>query len=395
MSSTNQIFESNRRQFLQVGAATALSAVAFGALSQQEAFGAPNAVNLQALAAKLIQSNVRVRMLGEQKNGVGAGTIIETPEPYRSLLLPGERLLVTAGHNATDTNAHTRFQIEFFTSYDPRTHRPVESVQTAPAEVIGYLNFMGEGKQADLALLAVNPEAHGVEAGHVRPLRLAPPDFKASFGEELVTLGCPEGKISDFMVSKIVKEVLEPQGRSYFALSGARVPGHSGGGAFNSDGELVGVCSFTTTLEDKMVDSIVEYSFVDDRSIAAANPNMLYMPRNLSPAQQNEFAQNEIWRRTPDFVKERGRGGFDHVREIWEYLDAKRDDLHRSFDLIEQKMLRPELRRPEATQAEVENGISRLRNYFELQTSILADPVGSRREFHRVTELYLANRFAQ
>jgi len=170
-----------------------------------------------ALSNQLIGSSVRLRVEDAKGHSYGTGTIVDS----RS----GEALVITCGHLFRDSQGKGPVIVELFTAAPDGT-RVVEQVQ---GQVINY------NLDRDIGLVSIRPN------GAVRAAPIAPTQTIIERGERLTSVGCDRGENPTALATRVTN-VDRYQGPPNIEASGAPVEGRSGGGLFNSAGQLVGVC---------------------------------------------------------------------------------------------------------------------------------------------------------
>jgi thiol-disulfide isomerase/thioredoxin len=170
-----------------------------------------------ALAAKLISSTVRLRVDDSTGHSYGTGTIIDA----RS----GEALVITCGHLFRDSAGKGPIMVELFAV----TPEGVRVVGQVAGQVVDY------NLDRDIGLVSIRP------SGEVRVAPIASAKTVMERGDRVTSVGCNEGK-DPTALSTRVTNVDRYQGPPNIEAGGAPVEGRSGGGLFNSAGELIGVC---------------------------------------------------------------------------------------------------------------------------------------------------------
>lgn len=171
---------------------------------------------LQAASA----ATVRVRVAGTStKDGakvqdVGTGTIVYSAE--------GQAIILTVAHVFLDiATDDAKVEVEVFENGKPASY---------PATLIG-----GD-KDVDLAFLKI-------QTSKIMPsVRLAKLSPKVTKGQPLISFGCNSGSDPTRLEMKIV-DINRYDGPANLVCTTDPESGRSGGGLFNANGELVGVCS--------------------------------------------------------------------------------------------------------------------------------------------------------
>jgi thiol-disulfide isomerase/thioredoxin len=170
-----------------------------------------------AFSNELIGSSVRLRVDDANGHSFGTGTIIDA----RS----GEALVITCGHLFRDSKGQGPVSVELFTA-TPDGARVVSQVQ---GQIVGY------NLDRDIGLVSIRPN------GNVRVAPIASTNTIIERGERLTSVGCDRGENPTALATRVTN-LDRYQGPPNIEASGAPVEGRSGGGLFNSAGELVGVC---------------------------------------------------------------------------------------------------------------------------------------------------------
>jgi thiol-disulfide isomerase/thioredoxin len=168
-------------------------------------------------AHQLISSSVRLRVDDPGGHSYGTGTIIDA----RS----GEALVITCGHLFRDSQGKGAVMVELFTA----TPEGVRVVEQVSATLVDY------NLDRDIGLVSIKPS---------NPVRVAPvasTDTLIDRGDRVTSVGCDHGKDPTALATRVTN-VDRYQGPPNIEAGGAPVEGRSGGGLFNADGQLVGVC---------------------------------------------------------------------------------------------------------------------------------------------------------
>ena len=165
----------------------------------------------------LIAATVRIRVDDAQGRSFGTGTIIDS----RS----GEALIVTCGHLFRESKGKGPMTIEMF-EVGPSGLQVVGSV---PGQLISC------DLDRDVAFVSFKPNRQ-VGVAQVAPQRTA-----IQQGDRVATIGCSNGKDPTLLPQRITK-LDRYQGPANIEVSGAPEEGRSGGGLFNLQGQLIGVC---------------------------------------------------------------------------------------------------------------------------------------------------------
>lgn len=158
-------------------------------------------------------ATVRIRVDEPSHEAIGTGTIIDT---YN-----GEALVLTCGHLFRDTRGSTPIIVETFFGGQARSYQA------------WLIDFRAD--ETDIGLISFRPE------GPVPVARLMDHRERLREGETVFSWGCDNGanpSRRDSQISKLNRYL----GPANVEVWGKPVQGRSGGGLFNSRGELIGVC---------------------------------------------------------------------------------------------------------------------------------------------------------
>ena len=187
------------------------------AAAQPPAQPASAAVAATDSPSQLINASVRIRVDDATGRSYGTGTIIDA----RS----GEALVITCGHLFRESKGQGPVVIEMF-EMTPSGPRVVGEVA---GQVINY------NLDRDVALVGIRPG---------RPVSVAPvasPGATIGRGDRVTSVGCDHGHDPTALATRVTA-LDRYQGPPNLEAAGAPVEGRSGGGLFDSQGRLVGVC---------------------------------------------------------------------------------------------------------------------------------------------------------
>jgi thiol-disulfide isomerase/thioredoxin len=165
----------------------------------------------------LLAASVRLRVEDARGRAYGTGTIIDA----RS----GQALVITCGHLFRESNGKGPVRVEMF-EWAAGGLRATGEVR---AQLISY------NLDRDVALVGIWPN------GPVTVAPLAPKGTAIARGDRVVSIGCSNGNDPTALTTRIT-QLDRYQGPANIEAQGAPVEGRSGGGLFNAQGELIGVC---------------------------------------------------------------------------------------------------------------------------------------------------------
>ncbi|XZE55301.1 trypsin-like peptidase domain-containing protein [Planctomycetaceae bacterium SH139] len=176
---------------------------------------------LQQAVARAQAATVRLRVFdGDGENmgyGVGTGTIIDRHND--------EYLVLTCGHLFRESAQQPKIEVDLFINGSSQTVR-------------GYLVDFDAGKR-DIALVSLR------YSQNITPVPVLGDRSALRVGDSAFSFGCDRGadpSLRDTRISGIDK-YNQHLGVSNLEIAGAPVDGRSGGGLFNREGQLIGVCN--------------------------------------------------------------------------------------------------------------------------------------------------------
>jgi S1-C subfamily serine protease len=214
----------------------------------------PSTLNPQL--STLLNASVRLRVDDASGHAFGTGTIIDARE--------GEALIITCGHLFRETKGQVPPAVEMFEV----TAGGVRSVCQVEGKVISY------DLERDVALVAIRPGRPVIVAP------VAPPRTAIQRGDRVTSVGCSNGQDPTPLASRITT-LDRYQGPPNIEATGAPVEGRSGGGLFNQDGQLIGIC-FAADKEGNEGLYAALRAIHDE--LNACNLSDVYLPRNLVAA---------------------------------------------------------------------------------------------------------------
>lgn len=176
---------------------------------------------IRASHSDLIASSVRLKIDDSTGHSFGSGTIIDARGDLA--------LVLTCGHVFRDSGGKGRVTVDMFGPGAP---------QGLEAEVVGY------DLDRDVGLISFRP---GVP---VRVARVAGPGHRVERGEPVASVGCDNGSDASVRESRVtaIDKYLGPPN---IEVAGQPVQGRSGGGLFNADGLVIGVCNAADPADDE------------------------------------------------------------------------------------------------------------------------------------------------
>ncbi len=202
-----------------------------------------------ASAAEQRALNATVRLKVEDPEGISyaTGTVVHCHD--------GEWLVMTCGHVFRESKGQGKITADFGFA-DGKEN-------SAPGQLISY-----DADARDIALIAV-------QAGQpIEPVLLAKKTDVIDRGDAIFSIGCDQGDMPTIRNSQI-KNRATYDGAIKYDIFGRPVNGRSGGGLFNTAGELIGVCNAAAVEEDEGIFTALE---TVHWQIAQANLETLFEP---------------------------------------------------------------------------------------------------------------------
>ena len=186
--------------------------------SLQPAGGEVMPSTAQAGAIERAQAaTVRLRVHDGHGYGAGTGTIIDTQGE--------EALVLTCGHLFRETKGQGKIEVDLFVGGQTRT---------VAGQVIDY-----DADNRDIALVVIRP------GFAVQPVPVLASDPAIQNGQSVFSFGCDRGDDPSRRDTRIsgINKYNQHVGASNIEIAGAPIDGRSGGGLFDTQGRLIGVCN--------------------------------------------------------------------------------------------------------------------------------------------------------
>ena len=173
----------------------------------------PPAAVVEVLPASPMDASARLRIVTGDSEVKGSGTVIESR--------PGRTIILTCSHVLRGANEDTRVEVDLFRDGKPVTY-------------LG--SIIGGDPEADVGLISIRTSEDVYPAIPVASLGQTP---KA--GAQVSSIGCGGGEAPSREQLRVT-EVNRYKGPDTVVCTGTPIQGRSGGGLFDADGVLVGVC---------------------------------------------------------------------------------------------------------------------------------------------------------
>lgn len=158
------------------------------------------------------RATVRIRVDDPSGQSYGTGTIIDARD--------GKALILTCGHLFRDAKREGKIVVDLFDDNGPRS---------VPGQLISY------DLDRDLGLLAINA------ATPITVAKVAPKNVRLVPGQRVLNVGCDHGQDPTVQQTRITA-IDRYDGLPNVEVAGMPVEGRSGGGLFDQQGRLIGVC---------------------------------------------------------------------------------------------------------------------------------------------------------
>jgi thiol-disulfide isomerase/thioredoxin len=162
-------------------------------------------------------ATVRLRVHDGHGYGAGTGTIIDTHGE--------EALVLTCGHLFRETGKQGRIDVDLFVA---------GQTKTVTGQLIDF-----DAEDRDIALVAIRP------GFAVTPTSIASPDERQQVGQSVFSFGCDRGDDPSRRDTRItgIDKYNQHMKASNIEIGDAPIDGRSGGGLFDAEGRLLGVCN--------------------------------------------------------------------------------------------------------------------------------------------------------
>mgnify|MGYP002623261188 CR=1 FL=1 len=206
-----------------------------------------------------LAASSRIRVAINGNLNLGSGTVISSR--------PGQTLIVTCGHIFRDMTEESKIEVDLFTG---------ESHRTFIGKVVNY------DLEADVGLIVVPTDTA------VPSTAIAGDSVTLATGDQVACIGCSGGNPPTREQMRLTA-VNKYNGPDNIECTGTPVQGRSGGGLFNLDGELIGVCIAADKESNRglYAHAFAVHDLLDDSNLA-----YLYQPRQEPAAPESAIADN-------------------------------------------------------------------------------------------------------
>tara|TARA_R110002049_G_scaffold4601_3_gene31753 strand:- start:7825 stop:9240 length:1416 start_codon:yes stop_codon:yes gene_type:complete len=221
-------------------------------------------------------ATVRLRVFDGTGFGAGTGTIVDTHGD--------EALVLTCGHLFRETKGDGRIEVDLFVAGE---------VETVQGQLIDY-----DAEDRDIALVAIRP------GFPVQPVPMIQAGQKVRTGQVAFSFGCDRGDPPTRRDTRVtgVDKYNQHLGVSNIEISGAPIDGRSGGGLFDDQGRLIGVCNAADYKEDLgiyagpgsvhwQLEKVNLTHLIDRAPAPAETPRLASLPTEPNPVVQASVSQ--------------------------------------------------------------------------------------------------------
>lgn len=185
-------------------------------------------VDARSVQQRAMQASVRLRIEDADGFSFGSGTIIDTHGE--------DALVLTCGHIFRDSNGKGRIEVQIFTP---------QGMKTVEGSLLTW-----EPDYHDIGLVAIRPGVPVNKATVASSKKFAPHD-------QVFSIGCDRGADPSLRTGRIAS-LNRFQGAPNIEVTGKPTVGRSGGGLFDSNGQLIGVCKLANPTDDEGIYASLE-----------------------------------------------------------------------------------------------------------------------------------------
>ena len=183
------------------------------------------------LESTALNATVRLEVKDDVGTSFATGTVIHTHA--------GESLVLTCGHVFRESQGKGEITAEFGFANG--------STVKVPGQILDY-----DSDAHDIALVSIRNGEHPLTA-----VEVAAVNSTTDRGDRVFSLGCDRGEDPTIRNSAI-KNLARYDGSMKYDIYGRPVNGRSGGGLFNSKGQLIGVCNAAAVEVDEGIYTALE-----------------------------------------------------------------------------------------------------------------------------------------
>lgn len=222
-------------------------------VASRSATATPSQRTPEQAIARAAAATVRIRVDEGNTTAHGTGTIVDVHGQ--------EALVLTCGHLFRDMQAGSVISVDLFAGTPQEVNRPAQLVDFKAEETdIGLISF-------------VLPVA-------VEPVDILPRGEKPQSGQSVFSFGCDHGADPTRRDTRITN-INRYLGAANVEIQGAPAEGRSGGGLFDLQGRLIGVCNAADAQDDRGIYAGAEVVYAQ---IERLNLSHLFQNASASPS---------------------------------------------------------------------------------------------------------------
>ena len=207
---------------------------------------------------KALAATVRIRIKDDAGISLGSGTIIDVHSD--------EALVLTCGHIFQSSKGNGQIYCDLF-------------IRGAQPNIRGKL--ISYNAKRDVGLISIRPNVK------VTPVTIGGTGCSPKQRETAFSLGCNRGD-NPSVIRDQVLDINRYLGPANIVVGGRPVQGRSGGGLFNVEGELIGVCNAADPSADEGL-----YAALGPIHAELDSAGLSFVYRSQSPDRLNQFTQHE------------------------------------------------------------------------------------------------------
>ncbi|GAB5403786.1 MAG: trypsin-like peptidase domain-containing protein [Aureliella sp.] len=185
----------------------------------------------QQAIARAADATVRIRVDEPNSTAFGTGTVVHTHGQ--------EALVLTCGHLFRNMTPGSQLTVDLFVGGSPTT---------VPARLV---DFKADPTTEDIGLISF------ALPFPIQPVSIAPRSSTLVAGQPVFSFGCDHGDDPTRRDTKIT-HINRYLGPANIEISGAPAVGRSGGGLFDMEGNLIGVCNAADETDDEGIYAAME-----------------------------------------------------------------------------------------------------------------------------------------
>lgn len=221
-------------------------------------------IDLQKAIARAEAATVRIRVDEENSTAYGTGTVIDVHGD--------EALVLTCGHLFREMKLHSQLTIDLFAGRSQPMNIPAQ-----------LIDFRADAGDVDIGLVSFKlPFA-------IEPVPLLPQGESLAVRQPAFSFGCDHGENPTRRDTQI-KSINRYMGAPNVEIAGAPAVGRSGGGLFDHQGRLIGVCNAADAEGDEGIYAAAGIVYAQIERLQLTH---LFNDKVSPPAAPVQFASNQ------------------------------------------------------------------------------------------------------